>query len=188
MSTNKNEDKKLDHVYDDIEELDNALPKWWLGILYGTIAFSAAYYLYYEVGSGPSLIKEYEEAKATVAATTAAQAPQSSGPTEDSLLAVANEPARKKAGKDVFMGKCAACHGPEGQGAIGPNLTDKYWLHGGKLTQIYNTIAEGVADKGMPPWKALLKDDEMQSVVAYIRSIKDTNPAGAKAPQGNLEN
>jgi cytochrome c oxidase cbb3-type subunit 3 len=94
--------------------------------------------------------------------------------------------AKVKAGKDLFQVRCVACHGASGQGLIGPNLTDEYWLHGGKLTDISNTITNGVSDKGMPPWGPVMTADQIHSVVAFIRSIRGTNPSGAKAPQGEL--
>ncbi|HPI40522.1 MAG TPA: cytochrome c, partial [Pseudobdellovibrionaceae bacterium] len=90
-------------------------------------------------------------------------------------------------GANAYTRVCAACHGPQLQGLIGPNLTDKHWIHGqGTRVDIIKVVREGVNDKGMPPWAAVLKADEMYGVVAYILSKKGSNPAGAKEPQGNL--
>ena len=80
-----------------------------------------------------------------------------------------------------------ACHGDKGQGGIGPNLTDDYWLHGGKLAQIAATITNGVSDKGMPPWGPMLSGEQIKSLAVFVKSLHGTNPPGAKAPQGELE-
>ena len=69
---------------------------------------------------------------------------------------------------DVGATRCAACHGPEGQGLVGPNLTDEYWLHGQKLAEIRHTIEVGVPDKGMVPWKDQLKPEEIEALWLYV--------------------
>jgi cytochrome c oxidase cbb3-type subunit 3 len=172
------------HNYDGIEELDNRLPNWWLATLYGSILFAMGYFGYYVLGTGPTLAKEYETQKAEAEYAAYLRGDSKKGPTEAELLAVFKDVSRRKAGQAVFAARCVACHGEHGQGGIGPNLTDDYWLHGAKLTEMSHTITEGVADKGMPPWGPVLKEPEIQSVVAYIRSLKGSHPAGAKASQG----
>ena len=77
-------------------------------------------------------------------------------------------------------------HVAAGQGAIGPNLTDAYWIHGGDVKDIFKTIKYGVIEKGMTPWQDQLKPNEMQAVSSYILSLQGTNPEGAKEPQGEL--
>ena len=180
------DDKNLNtgHNYDGIEELDNRLPNWWLGTLYGSILFALGYFGYYVMGSGPTLVKQYEQDKSEAEYAAYLKGGNKKGPTEAALLAVFKDPGRRKEGQAVFASKCVACHGDHAQGGIGPNLTDDYWLHGGKLTEISHTVTAGVPDKGMPPWGPILKDSEIESVVAFIRSVHGSNPAGAKAPQG----
>ena len=80
-----------------------------------------------------------------------------------------------------------ACHGAHAQGGIGPNLTDNYSIHGGKMVDIVNTVTNGIQDKGMPAWGPFLKQDEIHSVVSFIKSLHGSHPADAKAPQGDLE-
>jgi cytochrome c oxidase cbb3-type subunit 3 len=87
-------------------------------------------------------------------------------------------------GGTLYAERCAACHGDQGQGLIGPNLTDNYWLHGGKPEQIMKVIQKGVLDKGMPPWEDSMSEEEVMQAVAFIASIHGTNPGGAKEPQG----
>lgn len=177
-------DKLLDHEYDGIQEMDNPLPGWWLATFYGAIVFSFLYVGYYHMGSGPSLLDELQTDLDAVHATKAQT--ESTGPTEESLMAIFNDAGRKEAGKKQFIEKCASCHGVHGEGLIGPNLTDNFWIHGNAtLVDIANVVANGVPDKGMPPWKSLLKEQELYSVVAYVKSLHGTKPANQKAPQGN---
>ena len=91
------------------------------------------------------------------------------------------------AGKVTFTANCGTCHTLKASGSvgnIGPNLTDKTWLHGGKPAQIFKTVNEGVLTKGMAAWGPQLGTDKVQNVVAYVLTLKDTNVAGGKAPQG----
>ena len=180
---NKNDDQQK-HFYDGIEEHDNFLPRWWLGILYGSMIFAAGYYAYYELGPGPTLTQEYVADVQQHDAKVAAQAGAHESFTDEQYLAYVKQPAHIAAGKVVFDGKCVACHGAQGQGVIGPNMTDDYWIHGAKFADLEKTITNGVADKGMPPWGPLLKPDEIHAVIAFIRSIRGSNPPNPKAPQG----
>lgn len=177
----------LDHNYDGIQELDNPLPRWWLLTFYITIVFGVAYAIYYMTGIGPDLRQELDVAMQKIEAKRAAAPQPAATAGEDTALRAAlNDPRKIATGKDVFQGKCVACHGANAEGGIGPNLTDKNWLHGkGRLQDIAQTIRDGVTEKGMPPWGPVLKDDEIVSVVAYIHSVLGSNPPGAKEPQGD---
>lgn len=173
------------HEYDGIQELDNPLPRWWLYGFYLTIVFGVFYVIYYQFGPGTSLVDAYNE---RVASLQAARAEKAKGGVDANALlaAVANHEEAEK-GKTLFAERCAACHGDAGQGVIGPNLTDAYWIHGGKPDQILHTVRTGVADKGMPAWGESMSDPELVQVVSYIVSIKGTNPPNAKEPQGTPE-
>jgi mono/diheme cytochrome c family protein len=92
------------------------------------------------------------------------------------------------AGKDIFSISCASCHGPAGEGGIGPNMTDEYWLHGGSINDIISTIEKGVPAKGMIPWRGQLKPEQILQVASYISTLQGTNPPNAKAPQGEVYN
>lgn len=176
------------HEYDGILELNNPLPGWWLGTFYITIVFSIGYYFYYTFGSGPTLNQEYEQEIAQIEAQKAkANPPGQSGPTEEEFQAAIADTQLRQKGKAVYTAKCLACHGAEGQGGIGPNLTDKFWIHGGKPLQVAQVIQEGILDKGMPPWKAQISTDELKGLVSFIKSLEGTNPPNAKGPQGNEE-
>lgn len=178
-------DIEREHSFDGIKEYDNPLPMWWLWTFFLTIIFSAIYYLHYEVAGGPTL---KDELNVEMTAIEQAAQKKNAGPaeTEESLAAFFANPKAAEAGSAIFAGKCAACHGDKLQGLIGPNLVDKFWIHGGGTrTDIVKVIREGVADKGMPPWGSMLKKDELLNVTAFIVSKKGSNPPGAKAAQGN---
>lgn len=175
------------HNYDGIEELDNVLPRWWLMTFYGTIAFSIPYFIYYSLMGGPTLLDEYKKEESAKELVRLQEAAKFKAPDEKELAAILADAGRRKSGQEIFASKCASCHGPAGGGGIGPNLTDNFWIHGGKPVQVATTIIKGVAEKGMPPWGGVLKPDEIYSAVSFIASIHGTNPAGAKAPQGDEE-
>ncbi len=181
MSTTPQEpNPKVVHRYDDIEEEDNQMPNWWLFILFGTIVFMFGYWLvFHTLHLQPSLRAEYDAEVAEIKKARLAQAPLS----DDAILAVANDPALLAEGKLVFDSTCAACHAKEGQGLVGPNLTDRFWLHGNKPSEIAKSVADGFADKGMPPWGQLLGQDKVRKVSAFVVSIKGKAIPG-KDPQG----
>lgn len=103
------------------------------------------------------------------------------------IIEIAEDEANKEKGKLLFQSNCSPCHGMEGQGVIGPNLTDEYWLHGGKKSDIAKTIIYGVPEKGMISWESQLTPIEVGELISFISSIQGTNPNNAKAPQGKKE-
>lgn len=183
---NKQEEKVLDHNYDGIQEFDNPLPSWWLATFYLAIIFSFFYVGYYHFGRGPTPEEELAKDMADLKARESAGAAQDPGPNPEALAAIFGDADRREEGHKLFLEKCSSCHGPDGGGGIGPNLTDKFWIHGkGSLVDIAQVVSEGVADKGMPQWKLMLKKDEIYSVVAYVKSLRGTHPANPKAAQGD---
>ncbi len=174
------------HEYDGIQEFDNPLPRWWRVLFYLTILHSAGYFTYYILGPGPTLVERFETDRRQAELARPAVAAGEGLPGEDAVLAAFNDPGKKDGGKAVFAGKCGSCHGPQGQGGIGPNLTDDHWIHGGKLPEILRVVAKGVGEKGMPPWEPVLSRDELVGVVAFVKSLRGTNPPNPKAPQGEM--
>ena len=107
--------------------------------------------------------------------------------TDASLLTLTKDPSSIQVGANVFAAKCVTCHGPQGQGKIGPNLTDERWILGGSPTRIYTTISEGGrAGKGMRAWNKELGPTELRKVAAFVLSLKGTDPPDPKAPEGEL--
>jgi cytochrome c oxidase cbb3-type subunit 3 len=171
------------HEYDGIRELDNPLPSWWLGTFFVTIIFSFLYFIHLHLT--PDNLIEDEYAAAVKAQAELQTSNPVAAPDEKALAAAANSPHEVAEGKAHFQALCVACHGANGQGGIGPNLTDRFWLHGqGQLSDLAKIIGGGVLEKGMPAWGQVLKADEVIEVAAFVRTLQGTNPAGAKAPQG----
>ena len=104
------------------------------------------------------------------------------GITDESLVLVAQNAGAVERGAAIYAANCTGCHGANGEGLSGPNLTDAYWIHGANPTDIYTTIHVGIGAKGMPAWGGAL-GAQVKDVVAYVLSVKDTNKAG-KEPQG----
>lgn len=166
------------HVYDDIEEADNELPRWWLLLFFGSIVFAGGYWLYYEkLRLGPT---PHE----ALAIALEEQAKQAAVITDASLLAAAKDPTSVERGQRAFTTNCVACHGLKGEGNIGPNLTDDAYLHGGAPMSMFAVVRDGVAAKGMPTWGPILGDGSVKDVTAYLLTIRNTNVAGGKPPQG----
>ncbi len=170
---------KIVHEYDGILEADNHLPNWWLATFFGGIVFAAIYWFVYESWKfAPTAHGEYAIAMEAAAASGGEV-------TEELLGLVAASSERVSSGERTFATNCAACHGARGEGVIGPNLTDPNWIHGGSPTDIYATVRNGVTTAGMPAWGPVLGEREVQSVTAFLMSIRDTNVPGREA-QGEV--
>lgn len=177
------------HTYDGIKEYDNPMPGWWVWTFVATVIFSVFYFVGIEYfGWVDTYEDDLEQSLAELQVIREAYAAHNPSfeVDEASLATYLDDASAIDAGRSAFTTYCAACHGAEGQGTIGPNLTDDHWIHGGSLTEIYEVIANGVGAKGMPPWQGTLSAEEMAQVTAYIRSIHGTEPANAKAPEGEL--
>jgi len=181
---------ELDHSYDGIKELDNHLPPWWSWLFIGTVVWGVVYlFVYHFSESLPLQMQEYQtelvDAEQQAIKLKASQ-PQAVID-ENSLVFTADEAIIAK-GKAVFQSNnCASCHKSDGGGnAIGPNLTDQYWLHGGEIKNIFALIKNGVVEKGMPAWGKVMSPKDVHDVTFYVMSLQGTNPPDAKAPQGEL--
>ncbi len=179
---------------DGIEEFDNALPRWWVWLFKFTVLFAVVYMAWGHVFGGESIQQEY--VREVAASEKFAELPDNEGhenhhghESDESaaLLAAMGDQKSIAAGKDVYTTNCSPCHGSGGEGTVGPNLTDKFWIHGGKPGQIERTISDGVLEKGMPAWKPILGEEKVRQLVAYVITLKGSNPQNPKAPQGNPE-
>ena len=176
----------LDHNYDGIKELDNALPPWWKYGFYITIGIAFIYLLNFHVlGIGLNPTQEYnaEMEKARVEkekyeANNKDRIDENNVPMPDANGI--------KAGQRLFDANCVACHLKDGGGSVGPNLTDDYWIHKGSLNDIYNIIKVGYPDKGMQAWSGQFSPKEISFLAGFIKSLKGTKPAVAKEQQGEF--
>jgi cytochrome c oxidase cbb3-type subunit 3 len=178
-------DHLLDHSYDGIQEYDNPLPRWWLALFWATIIFTPLYILYFHFGGGMLATERYDQQMVAFYDKQAQQLLALGKISEGTLVDLMADPSMMNTGKKIFQTKCITCHGMFGEGGIGPNLTDDYWLHGGQLTDIYKTVSEGVPTKGMLAWERQLRPAELMAVTAYVGSLLGSEPPNPKAPQGD---
>lgn len=182
----KEEEIILDHNYDGIRELDNKLPPWWLYGFYVSIIFAVVYMVRYHVFNDTNQIEEYKMEVAQAEKDIARYKELHKDEVDASNVEMLTDASDIKAGKAIFTSNCVACHKKGGAGGIGPNLTDKYWILGGGIKNVFHTISEGGrSGKGMIAWKASLKPSEIQEVASYVMSLQGTDPADAKEPQGD---
>jgi len=178
----------LEGEYDGIKELDNPTPAWFMYLFYGTIIFAVGYLLNYHVfGTGQLQYAEYKTEMAQADAAKKVYLSHQANQVDENTVKLVTDPTVLAAGKTIFITTCSPCHGAQGQGVVGPNLTDDYWLHGGKITEVFKTIKYGVPAKGMPTWEKQLSPKQISDVANYVKSLHGTNPPGAKEPQGTKE-
>jgi cytochrome c oxidase cbb3-type subunit 3 len=158
-------DTLLGHAADNdgIDEYDNPLPDWWLGLFYLCIIWAVIYTVHYHFIGHRS---QTGELKAEMAAAQAKwpQAPAGGG--AEGQLVVDNQTVA--AGQAIFQANCVACHGADMKGGIGPNLLDTVWIHGGAPTDIQHTITVGVPAKGMLTWGPILGPEKVAEVASYV--------------------
>jgi len=162
------DDQLRPHEFDGIQEYDRRLPNWWLATFYGAIIFWAGYWFYYERAHlGPTNQARVEQQIAVIEAARLAAAPSVD---DASLWKMSRNPVFVEAGRATFTTTCVSCHTEKLTGAIGPNLVDHLWIHGGRPTEIYNTVTNGVLAKGMPSWGPVLGPKKITEAVAYVLS------------------
>jgi cytochrome c oxidase cbb3-type subunit 3 len=180
-------DVMLDHDYDGIKELDNVLPPWWVYLFYGTILFGLVYLVRFHIVGDYDQAQEFKnevEIAALENAKNKFATPDDMNVDKVTLLIDATSLAK---GKEIFTNACAACHKADGGGLVGPNLTDKNWINGGGIKNVFKLISEGSKNNTtMVAWNKNLKPTEIQNVASYILSLQGTNPSGAKAAEGEL--
>lgn len=179
------EEVLTDHAYDGIQELDNRLPPWWLYGFYFTIVFGIGYILYFHVFQVGNLqTAEYEQEMADAEEQVALYLASLDNLIDESNVTLSESEADLAVGKEAYIQYCVTCHGAEGQGGVGPNLADQYWLHGGGVKDIFKTIKYGVPEKGMVSWQKQFTPKQMQQLTSFIISMEGTNPPNPKEPQG----
>lgn len=176
-----------DHDFDGIRELDNKLPPWWVYLFYLTIVWAAVYFYMFQYSDTAKTQEEiyYVEMEEAKIAKKLYASKQANLVNEYNVVSLTDEKSLAN-GKGVFITNCAACHGKEGGGLIGPNLTDPYWIHGGSTKDIFKTIKNGVPEKGMIAWKTQMSPSTIHELTSYIESIQGTSPPNPKKKEGKL--
>lgn len=177
----------LDHDYDGIKELDNNLPPWWKYGFYLTIIVAIVYLFNYHIAkTSPLQAEEYNLAMKKAEADIAAFMKNSANNVDENTVKMLDNASDLAAGKDLFINTCSPCHGKLGEGTVGPNLTDDYWIHSGGIKDIFKTIKYGWPEKGMKSWKEDFSPMQIAQLTSYIRTLRGTNPPKPKDKQGDL--
>lgn len=183
------EDAVRPHTYDGIREYDKRLPNWWLNTLYGTIVFSVVYWFVHVTAALTPT--DGASVDAAMAEISAARMATSIDVTNDAVFwEMSRNPVFVQAGKVTYDSLCATCHMPSLKGktvnpaAVGPDLTDNRWLHGGTPKEIYVVVDQGVLAKGMPAWGPVIGAKKSAEVVAYVLSHhQEGEPIEVELPQ-----
>lgn len=177
----------LDHNYDGIKELDNKLPPWWVYLFYATVIFGVIYLARFHVFGDYDQQLEYEQEVAAANIAIEEYQKTAKNHVDVNSVELLTEVADLNAGKAIFETNCVVCHMADGGGGIGPNLTDEFWILGGGIKNVFNTVSEGGrAGKGMVPWKQSLKPLEIAQVSSYLLTFQGKTPANPKAAQGEI--
>lgn len=180
-SIDQEEDVMLEHDYDGIKELDNVLPPWWVYLFYGCVIFAVVYFIRFQIYGDYTQAEEFEAEMAQADLDIKEYLKTAPDMMDKESVTLLTDATSLAEGKALFTTNCVACHRADGGGAIGPNLTDEYWILGGGIKNVFNTLVEGGrSGKGMISWKDQLKPTEMQKVASYVLSLQGSNPKEPK--------
>ncbi|MBU1265197.1 MAG: cytochrome-c oxidase, cbb3-type subunit III [Gammaproteobacteria bacterium] len=165
----------MKHTWDgDLQDLNNPLPRWWLGLFYGTLVFAVVYLLLWPgLGNYPGLLKwtQIGEYEAEVQKAEAQFQPVYAKFMQQDVATVAADPDARAIGRNLFLTYCSQCHGSDAAGSRGyPNLTDGDWLYGGDPDTIRATITDGRSGM-MPPMGEALGAQGTKEVANYVLSL-----------------
>lgn len=174
----------LKEDFDGISELDNPPPPWFMWLFYGTIIFAGVYMVRYAITKkGPNPDQEYVADNTARLNAAKEYMAKHEGNIDENNVKLVTDKAKLADAAALFKGKCAMCHGENGQGNNGPNLTDEYWIYGNSAKDLFKIITNGTKN-GMIAWKGQISPGNIQTLASYVLSIQGSKPAGAKAPQG----
>jgi cytochrome c oxidase cbb3-type subunit 3 len=180
------QDKLKEHAYDGIQEYDNPLPGWWKWMFVGSFVFSIFYLLYFHIGAPGRTIHDQYDREVAINTRLQFQDIGELEPTQETLVAYLHKPSWLKVGQVVFKTNCISCHGREGEGKVGPNLTDDYYKNLRNIEGIAKVIANGAGNGAMPAWSNRLHPNEIVLVSAYVASLRGTQPSSeGKPPEGS---
>lgn len=175
----------MEHAYDGIREYDNPLPGWWRAIFWASIVFAAGYWVWFHVGGwGRTPDAKYRAELAMYAdQRERREAAEARDVNEDALARNVLDHTLVERGKQIFGSRCVSCHADDGRGLIGPNLTDRYQLHGSTRMDIFKTIRAGVPGTAMLAWGEQMSGADVVAVATFAVALRGKNIAG-KEPQG----
>lgn len=183
------DDNTTGHVWDeDLREMNNPLPRWWMGLFVLTIVFGIGYLVVFPgLGSYRGTLawttegeytKEVDKANAELAPVYAAYSAQ---PVER----LAGDAGAMAIGERLFLNNCAQCHGSDARGSKGfPNLADGDWLHGGTPEKIHETIALGRIGTMPPMAEAVGSAEDVKNLANYVLSLSGSPHDSVRAGLG----
>lgn len=176
----------MSHDYDGIRELDNKIPAWWMWAMGALVLFSVVYiYRMFIANTLPDQYTELATANQIAEVQKAEYLKKGMNNVDENTVKLLDDAAITEAA-GLYAKNCIACHGDKGQGGVGPNLTDEYWLHKGGVKDIFYSLKYGWPEKGMKAWKDDFSPMQLAQLTTYIKKMKGTNPPGAKEKQGEL--
>ena len=172
----------MHHEYDGIRELDNNLPPWWVWGFVLTIITGIIYLFYYHVFGGDLQYQAYEKEMRKADTEVKAYLSKMSMNVDETTATLMKDAADLSKGKALFETNCVTCHNPKGEGNIGPNLTDKNWIYGFDIKDVFKTVKNGTPN-GMPEHNSKFNPVQLQQVASFVLSLPDTK---GKAVQGEI--
>jgi cytochrome c oxidase cbb3-type subunit III len=173
----------MDHEYDGIQELDNNLPPWWVWGFFATIIFSVIYIFNYHIlGTSDLQIKAYDKEMAQAKKDIDKYLSEMAMNVDETNATLMTSASDLSAGKALFDANCTVCHKAKGEGDVGPNLTDKHWIYGYDVKDVFKTIKKGTPN-GMPEHASKFNPIQIQQVSSFVLSLKETP---GKEPQGDI--
>jgi cytochrome c oxidase cbb3-type subunit III len=173
----------MDHEYDGIQELDNNLPPWWVWGFVATIVFAVVYIFNYHIlGTSDLQIKAYDKEMAQAKIDIDKYLNEMAMNVDETNATLMTASSDLNAGKSIYGANCVVCHKANGEGEVGPNLTDKNWIYGYDIKDVFKTIKKG-APNGMPEHASKLNPIQIQQVASFVLSLPET---AGKEPQGDI--
>jgi cytochrome c oxidase cbb3-type subunit 3 len=175
----------MEHAYDGIREYDNPLPGWWRAVFWATIVFAAWYWVWFHVaGWGHSPEEKYRASLAIYEEQRSQrEAAEARDVNEEALARNAHDAKLLAHGQEIFAAKCVSCHTENGRGLIGPNLTDRYQIHGTTRMDIFKTVRGGVPGTAMLAWGEQMPAADVVAVATFVTTLRGKDIPG-KEPQG----
>jgi Cytochrome c, mono- and diheme variants len=180
------DDPLTDHMYDGIQEYDNPTPGWWHLIFLGSIGFSILYVLVYHFSPMIPTLHERHAAREAHLLEVQFGELRKLPDGEPKIRTVMGEPKWLEQGSAIFKANCALCHGQQGEGLVGPNMTDDSYKNIKDLAGMVDVVTNGAANGAMPAQKTILNKDEISLVVGYVASLRGKNLPGPRPAEGEI--
>jgi len=171
---------------DGIEVRDAPVPRWsrWLFLI--LVLFAPAYFFFYHNGAeGRSLVDQYDRELAENLQLQFAEIGELQA-NREAVVEFLYKPTWLQIGKVVYKSNCASCHGQEGEGQIGPNLTDNRYKNIRDIEDILRIVQKGANAGAMPAWEERLSTNEIVLVASYAASLRGNEVDGGKAGEGKI--